>query len=114
MMHYQYFYFLQYHRDPEVCSNYWSCYNGCAYEQTCQNGLVWNPTHNYCDWPSNVDCNDTNPNPNPHPDPGFDCPEHDGFYADENNCMKYYECRQNKPNHLSCNKSKIIYSLNSI
>ena len=83
------------------------CVGGAHYEQCCEDGLVFNPAVNQCDWPENVNCGD-----GPDPDEPFDCPEADGFFEDQNNCMKYYECSNNVGRHASCNQSKLNIFLN--
>nr|XP_026691566.1 calcium-activated chloride channel regulator 4-like isoform X2 [Ciona intestinalis] len=36
------------------CSHYYQCSNGYLYSMACPAGLVFNPIHEYCDWPVNV------------------------------------------------------------
>lgn len=44
------------HADPSDCSKFIQCHAGQEYNMSCQEGLVFNPTHKVCDWPQNVDC----------------------------------------------------------
>merc|ERR1712212_1332779 len=79
--------------DPDHCSRYWECYNGCLNHITCKNDYLFDPVHGWCDFPGNVccgdrdcdgrDCNDNCGGPEPGP---FDCPEPQGFFPDEENC----------------------------
>ena len=40
-----------------VCEKYYQCYHsGTTHIGKCQNGLIWNPNINACDWPSNYNC----------------------------------------------------------
>ena len=40
-----------------ICEKYYQCYrSGATYIGQCQNGLIWNPNVNACDWPSNFHC----------------------------------------------------------
>ena len=78
---------------------------------------LYDPTHIWCDYPNKVDCgdrpicdeNDENCNAAPTTDPTaptkapFVCPEPSGYFADPNNCMKYYHCYDGVPEeHKIC------------
>ena len=40
-----------------TCEKYYQCYHsGVTRIGQCQNGLIWNPNLNACDWPSNYNC----------------------------------------------------------
>ena len=40
-----------------ICEKYYRCYHsGTTHIGQCQNGLIWNPNLNVCDWPSNYNC----------------------------------------------------------
>ena len=40
-----------------ICAKYYQCYHsGTTRIGQCQNGLIWNPNLNACDWPSNYNC----------------------------------------------------------
>ena len=47
---------------PYDCNLFFECPDGALL--SCDDGLVWNPISNICDWPRNVNCTDK-PNPNP-------------------------------------------------
>ena len=98
--------------DPWHCSKYWECYNGCLSHMTCHEDHLFDPVNGWCDFPQNVCCENRNcdgrkcnQNCNSLGD-DFDCPEGDGFFADEKNCMKYYQCNNNIPHHSVCDISK--------
>ena len=78
---------------------------------------LYDPTHTWCNYPNKVDCgdrpicdeNDENCNAAPTTDPTaptkapFECPESSGYFADPNNCMKYYHCFNGVvEEHLNC------------
>merc|ERR1711956_143132 len=42
--------------DPDHCSRYWECYNGCLNHITCKNDYLFDPVHGWCDFPTNVCC----------------------------------------------------------
>merc|ERR1711955_154996 len=42
--------------DPDDCTKFCECAGGVAYEQSCQPGLVYDPTLHLCNWPAAVDC----------------------------------------------------------
>jgi len=110
-----------YFADPKNCIKYYHCFNGTVEDhKTCQkeNGqqLCYDPGHNWCDFPSKVDCgdrpicdeNDENCNTQTTiipttTKPDFDCPEISGYYADPKNCIKYYHCYEGAvQEHITC------------
>ena len=74
-------------------SNFISCY-----VRTCQNYQL-----RY-----SKDCNQNcgGPDPTSGPDDGFDCPEPQGFFADDKNCAKYWQCSNDVAVHHTCDTSK--------
>ena len=44
--------------DPDDCSSYYQCWGAGKFytRNTCAAGLVFNPNHQYCDWPDNYVC----------------------------------------------------------
>jgi len=111
-----------YFADPKNCIYYYHCFdNAVEARLICPNegGVqqLYDPTHIWCDYPNKVDCgdrpicdeNDENCNAAPTTDPTaptkapFVCPEPSGYFADPNNCMKYYHCYDGVPEeHLNC------------
>ena len=79
---------------------------------TCKNNHLFNPELGWCDFPENVccekrNCDGRNCKQNCHQiDKEYVCPEKDGFFTDESNCMKYYQCSNNIATHMLCDKSK--------
>merc|ERR1712126_478336 len=41
---------------PGDCSAFFQCSGGISFLQACPAGLKFNPSGSYCDWPQNVDC----------------------------------------------------------
>jgi len=95
--------------DPEHCSRYWECYNGCLNHVTCQKDYLFDPVHEWCDFPQNVccgerDCDNRDCNDECDPSDGFDCPEANGFFADPKNCIKYWQCNNDIAVSHTCDK----------
>merc|ERR1711874_246175 len=76
--------------DPEHCSRFWDCYNGCMTHMQCQQDYLYDIPHGWCDEPHKVTCGDRDPDDRPCKDcgpapdpPFFDCEAAggDGFYA---------------------------------
>ena len=85
------------------------------------------PDRVQCDYPDRVDCEDrpicdendenciepastvstiTPPTGNP----DFDCPSPSGYFADPNNCIKYYHCFEgNVEEHITCPNGKLRF-----
>merc|ERR1712020_609266 len=98
--------------DPEHCSRFWDCYNGCMTHMQCQQDYLYDIAHGWCDEPHKVTCGDRDPDdrpckdcgPGPDP-PFFDCEAAggDGFYAYDKNCRKYIQCSGGLPDLHTCN-----------
>merc|ERR1711997_158144 len=78
---------LHVYEDPEHCSRYWECYNGCLTHMTCQQNYLFDIAHEWCDFPNNVccgdrDCDGRDCNDNCGDEAEFDCPEENGFFED--------------------------------
>lgn len=46
----------QLYASPDDCQIFYRCSNGVLYEQSCPNGLYFNPNTSVCDYPSRVNC----------------------------------------------------------
>jgi len=99
--------------DPDHCSKYWECYNGCLNHMTCQNDYLFDPVHGWCDFPQNIccgdrDCDGRNCNDVQggcgNDDDKFDCPEANGFFPDPEYCAKYWQCNNDIATHHTCDK----------
>ena len=81
---------------------------------TCQKDFLFDPKNGWCDFPENVccesrDCDNRSCNKNCNNiGDDFKCPEADGFFADDKNCTRYYQCSDNVPTLSVCEKSKYI------
>ena len=78
---------------------------------------MYDPEHTWCNYPNKVDCGDrpicdendencdegTTSKPDPTGTPEFVCPEHQGYFADPKNCIKYYHCFNDMvEEHITC------------
>ena len=78
---------------------------------------MYDPEHTWCNYPNKVDCGDrpicdendencdegTTSKPDPTGNPDFVCPEHQGYFADPKNCIKYYHCFNDMvEEHITC------------
>merc|ERR1712172_209425 len=108
--------------DPDHCSRYWECYNGCLNHITCQNDYLFDPVHGWCDFPQNVccgerDCDGRSCNDECGEGDDFDCPKPSGFFEDPKNCMKYWQCNNDIAQHHSCdtqNGQQLLFRLSDV
>merc|ERR1712038_169341 len=56
--------------DPEHCSRFWDCYNGCMTHMQCQQDYLYDIPHGWCDEPHKVTCGDRDPDDRPCKDCG--------------------------------------------
>uniref|UniRef100_A0A182RWK8 Chitin-binding type-2 domain-containing protein n=1 Tax=Anopheles funestus TaxID=62324 RepID=A0A182RWK8_ANOFN len=82
--------------NPTNCSQYIICYGLVPIEQSCTNGLLFNPQLNTCDIPGNVIC-------------GYSCPAEDDPYnpvwlpdSRLEDCSRHYLCFQGNPLQFYC------------
>uniref|UniRef100_A0A182MUZ6 Chitin-binding type-2 domain-containing protein n=1 Tax=Anopheles culicifacies TaxID=139723 RepID=A0A182MUZ6_9DIPT len=82
--------------NPTNCSQYIICYGSVPIEQSCSDGLLFNPQLNVCDIPSNVIC-------------GYSCPAVDDPYnpvwlpdSRLEDCSRHYLCFQGNPLQFYC------------
>merc|ERR1711981_8518 len=98
--------------DPDHCSMFWDCYNGCLTKMVCQLDYLYDTAHGWCDYPQKVHCGDRDCDGRPcnddnNDDIDFDCEAAggDGYYADPANCIKYIHCSAGVAESLICQKS---------
>merc|ERR1712223_450131 len=96
--------------DPEHCSRFFDCYNGCLNHMQCQLDYLYDTVHGWCDEPGRVTCGNRDPDGRPckdcvGPGPDFDCEAAggDGFYEYAKNCIKYIQCYGGVPQIHTCN-----------
>ena len=88
------------HPHETECNKYFMCDHGHRWpDQSCPDGLLFNPDILVCDWPQNVECGSSDDN-NTGGDNGTDggndggddgsCA--DGVHADPSDCTSYYQC----------------------
>merc|ERR1711953_58592 len=66
------------HPHESDCTKFYQCSHGNRWpDQSCPEGLLFNPDLLVCDWPENVDCDK-------------ECA--DGVHAHESKCDAYYQC----------------------
>nr|UVJ64687.1 peritrophin [Sipunculus nudus] len=83
--------------DPTSCRRFYQC----QCEEllaACPRGLYYNHDNQMCDQPYNVKCTTEDASAS------FNCPEPNGIFPDEKNCIGFYICFQNKPKHMQCPK----------
>jgi len=92
--------------DPDHCSRFWQCDNGCSSHMLCQKDFLYDVEHKWCNTPELVECGsrdcDGRPCKKPAPKPEFECPTPNGLFPDEANCMKYFQCYENVPQVMNC------------
>merc|ERR1712187_928579 len=84
---------------PDLCNQMVRCSDGCAFEQSCPAGQLWNDCFNFCDFATNVACGSRSclnlPCKQAPPCElidGFQCPQPNGVFSDPNNCKAYIHC----------------------
>ena len=96
---------LHLYEDPQHCSMYWECYNGCLSHMTCQGNQLYDSEHGWCLPPENICCGNRDCDGRAcSQDCDFKCPSDYGFYEDPDNCMKFYQCDDGIAYHKSCGK----------
>jgi len=118
--------------DPDDCSSYFECQNGCAVNLKCERDFLFDTVHNYCSYPLGVDCGarpcvdpthciTTTAAPSTTPDCGhvMDCETdfgnggEEGYYADPYNCRKYWHCYAGRSEHVLC-EDGLVFDENNI
>ena len=90
-------------RNQIFITNFWNFFFRKWSFKKCPNGLVYNATKEYCDWPENVDCSVQCPVPQK-------CKKGD-VRSHETECKKYYECgKYGKESLKTCPMGKIFDS----
>ncbi|XP_038049820.1 chitotriosidase-1-like [Patiria miniata] len=83
-----------FYMDPADCSKFFQCASGLTYPNSCLSGLLWNTDSNFCDWPGNVNCNQS---------VVFSCQDRGhGYYGDPYDCAGFYHCAVGKAYRYSC------------
>jgi len=95
-----------FYADPDHCSMYWQCDEGCSSHLLCQKDYLYDDLHKWCNFPKDVSCGDRDCDgrpckPNP-PPINFTCPADNGLFPDDHNCIKYYQCYEGVPEEKIC------------
>ena len=112
--------------DPNDCSSYFECQNGCAVNLKCEYDFLFDTMYSYCYYPLGVDCgarpcldpthcNTATTTPIPTLDCGhqLDCTDRPyGFYEDPWNCRKYWECNNGVGTHHICDDDMLFDPFN--
>jgi len=107
--------------DPYNCRKYWHCSHGQGEHHLCEDDLVYDVDHVWCDYPDRVECGErpvcdecdnncqeasTTPKPCDHT---MDCSDKlDGWYTDPYNCRKYWHCDHGVGEHFMC-EGNLLY-----
>jgi len=99
--------------DPVQCDKYWECFGGLATPKICPDGLVffdYNPRHEKCDFPFNVDCEGTGRFELQAPKGANHCPRANGFFAveDLSDCSSFYQCHDNEATLTTCSQGLVF------
>lgn len=73
------------------CGSFYKCDHGLAFEYNCPPGQHWNSFRNYCDFPSNANCQLGSPVPRPQPLPQQPLPPTNNWNQPRNNPNPGYE-----------------------
>lgn len=104
-----------YFADPDQCDKYWDCNNGVAVELYCDDGLAFSErsrrTSNPCVYHWMADCEGKTLQA---PNGTAPCTRQNGYFpsTDENNCIDYYLCVDNKAELTQCAPG-LIYNIQS-
>ena len=97
--------------DPDHCSQYWECYNGCLTHMICQGNYLFDDVHGWCNIPESVccgdrDCDGKHCKPDEECEPvDFDCPA-DGDFEDPHLCSTYYKCSGGIATRMCCQQGR--------
>jgi len=103
--------------DAEHCGTYMNCAHGVGKKTTCPEGLAFNEKSYKCDWPDETDDCD------PEAFLGFTCPdpivrttntqgaELLRYYRNEDSCVKYYVCENDRPRLYRCSPGSVFNDL---
>jgi hypothetical protein len=99
--------------DPVQCDKYWECFGGQATPKLCPDGLVffdYNPRHEKCDFPFNVDCEGTQRFELQPPQSSLHCPRANGFFAVEDiaDCTSFYQCHNAEATLTACSEGLVF------
>jgi len=99
--------------DPSQCDKYWECFGGQGTPKFCPDGLVfseYNPRHEQCDFPFNVDCEGSQRFELQPPKTSLHCPRANGFFAveDINDCSSFYQCHNSESTLTTCSAGLVF------
>ncbi|XP_043212385.1 acidic mammalian chitinase-like, partial [Amphibalanus amphitrite] len=109
--------------DPRDCATYVLCAGGAAHTFRCPQGTLFDPSRGYCNWASLVRCSAAPeggatatvkpstaasvpappaPTSTPAPSRPFTCPSADGWFADPEDCHRFYKCLSGAAHRAAC------------
>ncbi|CAH1374076.1 unnamed protein product [Tenebrio molitor] len=75
----------------ESCNKYVNCWDDVVIEQECPEGLLFS-NKGYCDYPHNVDCQNSSAPPRSGDLVSSECPLDFGTFRNKDDCRNYYTC----------------------
>merc|ERR1711915_904531 len=106
-----------FYEDPEDCSAFWMCVDGCAYHQQCDPGMLFDMLSRECRESSTVECGSRPCTSEEH----CDCinqvaedlcysSDFEEFYPDMSDCASFYNCTAGCFEHNKCPRN-FLYSI---
>lgn len=79
------------------CKSYFLCFEHQLYERKCEDGELFNPILENCDYEDRVVCQTATPSPIL-----FECPQAHGLFSNPNDCGSFYQCSNHIPYLHQC------------
>jgi len=107
--------------DPDDCTAFWMCYDGCAVKEQCEEGTLFDlaekaclpndlvnckASYRPCASESHCSCVDRLPPPQQDVRCSEDSPFDENFLADQNDCLSFFNCTLGCFGHSSCGRAQ--------
>jgi len=107
--------------DPDDCTAFWMCYDGCAVKKQCEVGTLYDmaeetcvpndlvdckASHRPCASESHCSCVDRLPPPQQDARCSEDSSFDENFLADQNDCLSFFNCTLGCFHHYSCGRAQ--------